>query len=420
MKVLWITNNLLPEACAFFNIPIVEKTGWLHSSANQIKESVDLYIATLYNGKSLKKQYINGITYLLVPTQKDKRNLDNSTYVHWKNISKEISPDIIHIHGTEYPIGLAYINACGNKNVLISIQGLISVCANYYNAGLDNWEIISNTTVRDLIKGKTLWQNKKQFARQGQFEIEYINRVEHFIGRTDWDHSQISLINPNAIYHFNNETLRTTFYDSKWQIENVDKHTIFFSQATYPLKGLHLLLKAMPYVLRVFPDTIINIAGFDITKACKKIMNGKIHATTYGYYINTLIKELKLEEHVRFLGILGEKEMKDAYIKSHVFVSASSIENSSNSIGEAQLLGVPVVASFVGGTDTIVENFKTGLLYPFEDIKRLAYSIIKIFSDNNLASILSNEERKIAQTRHNKIINKNQLLTIYQEVLKHK
>ena len=51
------------------------------------------------------------------------------------------------------------------------------------------------------------------------------------------------------------------------------------------------------------------------------------------------------------------------FANSHIFHS-SYIENSPNSVGEAQMVGVPVVASRVGGTDSMVEHGKTGFMYP--------------------------------------------------------
>ena len=44
--------------------------------------------------------------------------------------------------------------------------------------------------------------------------------------------------------------------------------------------------------------------------------------------------------------------MKEQYLKANVFVSASSIENSPNSVLEAMAVGAPVVSSFVAFTET--------------------------------------------------------------------
>ena len=43
------------------------------------------------------------------------------------------------------------------------------------------------------------------------------------------------------------------------------------------------------------------------------------------------------------MGKLDSEEMCRRYLKSHVYLSASSIENSSNSVGEAMLLGMSCI-----------------------------------------------------------------------------
>ena len=53
----------------------------------------------------------------------------------------------------------------------------------------------------------------------------------------------------------------------------------------------------------------------------------------------------------------------------------SSIENSPNSLGEAQLLGVPCIASDVGGVTDMIPNKECGIIYRFEEVELLAKHI---------------------------------------------
>lgn len=174
----------------------------------------------------------------------------------------------------------------------------------------------------------------------------------------------------------------------------------------------------MPIIQKHYPDTLIRVAGFNLTNACKSVLAGRVYGTSYGFYLQTLVHKYGLEKNIQFVGNLNELEIKDMYLKSHVYVNASALENSSNSIGEAQLLGVPVVASFVGGTDTIVKNNETGLLYPSDDVVRLAAEVVKIFNDANLACELSKKEIIQAKERHSKEKKRIRLLDIYKTVQK--
>jgi glycosyltransferase involved in cell wall biosynthesis len=48
--------------------------------------------------------------------------------------------------------------------------------------------------------------------------------------------------------------------------------------------------------------------------------------------------------------------MKSEYLNCKVFVSPSPIENSPNSVWDAEILGVPTVASYVGGHNGYYEG----------------------------------------------------------------
>ena len=109
--------------------------------------------------------------------------------------------------------------------------------------------------------------------------------------------------------------------------------------------------------------------------------------------------------------------MIDQYLKSHIFLCPSSIENSSNSIGEAQLLGVPCVASYVGGTPDMITDGRTGLLYRFEEYEMLAYNICQIFKNDRIAQELSLAEIAVATQRHDRRNNAIRMMEIYKNVI---
>ena len=115
--------------------------------------------------------------------------------------------------------------------------------------------------------------------------------------------------------------------------------------------------------------------------------------------------------------MLNEKEMVDMYLRSNVFLCPSSIENSSNSLGEAMLLGVPCIASYVGGIPDLLKNKEEGFLYQHNDSMMLAYYIMQIFKDSQLAKTLSEKARLKASTTHSKEINTNTLISIYNKII---
>ena len=157
MKILWITNTLLPEAKRLLtgNDEYRGKgEGWLIGSASELVKSKGnkLAIASVSAEVSVFTKVEGAeITYYIIPFVKDDATYDNSYEVCWKKVVEDYIPDVVHLHGTEYPHGLAYLNVCGNNNVVASIQGMTSVYAHYYLSGLNRKEICKNRTFHDYI-----------------------------------------------------------------------------------------------------------------------------------------------------------------------------------------------------------------------------------------------------------------------------
>ena len=268
MKVLWITNVLLPDAERFITgvMNTAGSGGWLYSSAKMIKNEVDLYVATPTNKvKELTQKKIDNITYFLFPIGDGNIKYNKSYEAIWEEIRKRVVPDLVHLHGTEFSHGLAYINACGCKNVVVSIQGVMTEIAKHRNDGLTKREILRNITLYDLIKG-TLFSQKKEAVVRSYSELKILEKVQYVIGRTTFDHAYALSLNPQVQYYHCNESLREEFYSGEWKYEECMPHTIYISSAAYPLKGLHMLLHAMPLILQKYKDTKIVVAGRNIKR----------------------------------------------------------------------------------------------------------------------------------------------------------
>lgn len=416
MRLLWITNSPFPEATSGEK-SVSPVKGWVSAAANAFinqYNDIELAVASIYNGNEIKEIKTDRITHYLMPKMVRTRikNPDSSNL--WRKIKAQFNPDLTHIHGTEYLHSYSYVKACGSENVVVSIQGLVSVIERYYYGNIENLDLLKSTTLRDLIRLDTIFSQRKNMRDRGMYEKLLLQNVNHVIGRTSWDKAHVWAINPNANYHFCNETLRPSFYTNRWSIDNCEKYTIFISQGAYPLKGFHQLIKALPIVLKHFPKTTVYVAGRN------QFSNRGIRINGYGSYINSLISKYDLSKHVFFTGVLSEKDMCKRFLDSHLSICSSAIENSSNSIGEAQLLGVPCIASYVGGTADMIDHGQTGLLYRFEEFEMLAENICRIFFDDKLAKYLSENEKVAAFKRHDPAKNASNLYQIYSSIIRGK
>jgi len=415
MNILWITNTLFPDVCIELGIGIPHIGGWMPAAAEALLNkdaTLKLGVASLYDGIDLKVLVIKNITYFLIPRSQSAPIYDNKLEYYWQQVRELFKADIVHIHGSEFPHGLAYINIFPEDNIVISIQGLISVYERYYYGGISWKALLANITFRDLFKRDTIFSQRNAMFNRGKFEQKMIKSVRHIIGRTNWDRAQSWAINSTIQYHLNNETLRSEFYKNKWDFNNCEKYTVFLSQAHYPIKGMQQLIFALPLIIKHFPETKVYVAGHDF------VNKNSLRLSGFGRFIKNLIQKNGLEQYIIFTGILSEKEIVQRFLASNVFVCPSSIENSPNSIGEAQLLGVPCIGSFVGGMADMIEDGESGLLYRFEEVEMLAHAICRIFSDESLAQRISANSRAIASLRHHKELNSGKLIEIYNTICK--
>ncbi len=357
---------------------------------------------------------IDEVKYYIIPALKGEEKFCSRHYKFLKEVIDEFNPDIIHIFGTERKKTLAALQIMGASKCVISISGLISLCEKHYCGGLDEKHLFSNT-LNDFIRRMSPLRQKKGFKILGKTEIKVLQQAKFVFGRTTWDYACVKQSNPNIHYFHVGEIMRPVFYQYQWNRDNIERNSIFVSQGTYPLKGLHKMLEALPLILKRFPDAHLYVAGANLTS--KKTLKDRIKRTTYGKYLMKLIKKHNIENNITFLGGISGEEVCQRLLKTHVFVSPSIIENSSNSLGEAMLLGVPCVASCVGGTQDLLKDREEGFLYPFNEEYMLAHYICEIFEKDELALEFSNKARKKALRNYDSKEIVNTSLAIYEKII---
>jgi len=418
-KILWLVNIPLPEASILMGAPPLPYGGWLVNSSKALATVADIQLFIAFPKKNIKGyKMISGqkIEYFAFERiRKRKTNLIENN-PHLNQILDNIKPDLVHIHGTEYLHTLAMTNICRTKAIktIISIQGLLFIVAQHLYASLPA-KVIYGFTLRNLLNKDSIYLDKKSFEKSGISEIEALKKTDNVIGRTTWDKANTLQINPQINYYFCNETLRESFYQHQWELKNCERNTIFLTQGQNSFKGLHYIIEALPLILQQFSNTKVYVSGPDITKT--NTIKAKLLRTYYGKYIRNRIKKSNLQDYFFFTGVLNEQEICDRYLKTHVFLCPSSIENSPNSLGEAMILGVPSIASYVGGIPDMLEHKKEGFLYQTDAPYMLAYYICKLFSNDEVAIEFSKAARNRAKITHCKDENTRQLLKIYRSLI---
>lgn len=415
MKIIWLVNVMLPQIARSLGREAISYGGWLVALADAIAEVHDLTVLfPLYgqkkgiSGKTGKFEFY-GFCERYCEQKVNPRRIREFT-----EAVQRFQPDLVHIWGSEYLHSYEMMSALqGKVDSVLSIQGLVSLYAERYMAALPE-HVQKGMTFRDLVKRDNLLRQQEKFVQRGEYERLLIREMKNVIGRTDWDHEEAVKLNPGVRYFKCGELLRDAFYCNEWSFHQCTKYSILVGQGGYPIKGLHLMIRALPLILQRFPDTVLSV-----TDGQQFVMSGikkRIKADTYHCYINHLIRELGVADHIVFLERLTEEGMCKALMEAHVAVLPSSIENSSNFLGEAMILGVPVVASRAGGTSSMLEDEKEGLLYRWDAPDQLARCVCRIFEQQELAETLSGNARQRGHRNHDREKTCRQYLDAYEEI----
>ena len=409
MRILWVCNKPPQPVVVAASIKGAYSGGWLDSTAVDLLSKVNYSLRVLFLGDD--------------PVDGTQANLSfasfscDATEVWFCKQIESFEPDVIHIWGTESPHSLEVARAASRLGLLdstvVSIQGLVSIYGRYhYGEGLSD-SVMRIPSFGDFVRGTSLNHDRHSFLKRGEAEQECLRLVKHVIGRTEWDRACVKLLNPGVSHHYCNESLRSEFYDASWNLMDIERHSIFVSQCSYPIKGFHYALQALSMLKVVYPDVVLYTTGESVFRNSLKRNLGR---NSYQAYVAQLIDGLGLRDNVRFTGTLDAAAMRGRYLSSHVFVSSSTVENSPNSVGEAMLLGCPVVSSNVGGVSDMLAHGKEGFLYQSSAPYMLAWYVSQVFDDDSLAEKFSRASRKRAAKTHNREDNLNALISIYESI----
>lgn len=415
MRVLWLCN-LIPSAVGrSMGGPNTEGL-WIDHVLSDIRADGGISLRLLCPGGETSGKLDEKTDYALFTEGRPQVYLPELEARFVREL-EEFRPEVIHIWGTEYGHTLAMVRAAeqlGKINrVVISIQGLCSIYARHYAEGVPEGAC-HRYTLRDFLRQDNIRGQQRHYVQRGKLEQEALKKVNHVIGRTDWDRAITGQLRPERQYYFCNETLREPFYRDTWRYDRCVKHRIFVPSCAYPVKGFHYLLEAMPAILAQYPDATIHVPGESfLVRNFKR----RLHMDYYQVYLSRLVRQYGLEKRIEFLGRLDAQGMKRELLQANVFALPSTIENSPNSLGEAMLQGVPCVAADVGGVSNLLHPGE-GYLYQSTAPYMLAEYILRVFAQQEAAEEMGQRAQLRARETHNPEKNLHALLEAYGAVAK--
>lgn len=417
MKVLWIVNMVLPDVAAELNLKTSVSGGWLVDYANRLSKMQDVELATMTYAnvdKNIDKQACNIRNFIFAGGGKRLLLTSKKTSADCEYVINEFKPDIIHIHGTEYSMGYSMlkVNEKYNIPVVLTIQGVLTRISEEYCGGLSFFELLKMSSIKEWLKLKNPVFAKKLFKKNAKREQEVLKKVKYVTGRTTWDKATMLSINNKLTYYRFNYNLRKEFYEAdKWSYDQMEPHTVYMCAAGYPLKGMHIMIKAIKLVKEKFPDVKLYVPGGNYKDGKPVNVNG------YERYILRKIKEYGIEENVHFLGGRSAKEVAQIVSKVNVCAVSSAMEGASATICEAMMLGTPCICTYRGGMTDLLRDGESGFYYDFPEYSVLAERICTLFSERKLCEQFSEATKKDAAERHNREKNIVQLISIYNEII---
>lgn len=321
-----------------------------------------------------------------------------------KSIIEDFEPDVIHIFGTES--WFCHVTKMTNKPCVVHIQGLLLPCFNaYIPAGISKFDLISYNWI-EAIKGISVWHDYQMFKKKSKREYQFFKEISFFMGRTSWDKSISGFLSANSKYFHVDEVLRDKFYFAPpWKFNATNKIIITSTLSDALYKGLDFVIKTCILLANEKFEFEWRIIGVNDNSRSFKLLK-KIFSSQYP---TTYIKLLGVKNTEEIIGYLHETSL---------YVHPSYIDNSPNSLCEAQLMGVPVIAANVGGVSSLIENEKNGFLVPANDPYFLASRIIQLSKNHTILKNISEQAKADAHKRHSKENILDQLISIYKYLAK--
>ena len=417
MRILWVTQN-----GGNYKNPTVKGTGgWIGAMQEAFIERnpfVELGVVFFHPTDSEKK-VLGNVTYMPVEYdygktsfrklfyrnfRDEEKYLNQSAVVMAKKVS-EFHPDIVHIWGIEDKHSQIIEYLPKELPFVVHIQGFSSTCLySFFPPGFSKDALRLSESIFDrmvLKRGEYFFYSN--FVKRAERERSLFPKVLHWIGRTNWDRSITQLLSPHSNYYHCEELIRPVFSGVKWRY-HYDGKTINL-QSTISCdwyKGLDVVLKTA---------SVLNNMG---VKVCWKVYGWDKENKKIRYFIKKL--SINPEEvGVHLMGCVEGNEILKGLLSCDCYVHPSYIENSSNAIAEAQYLGVPVIAQYVGGNPSMLRD-NTGILVAPNEPFILASKILEIIK-KEVAEFYSFNALSLAEKRQDKDSVCCELIKIYNEII---
>jgi glycosyltransferase involved in cell wall biosynthesis len=188
-----------------------------------------------------------------------------------------------------------------------------------------------------------------------------------------------------------------------------------------PPKGALTLVQALPELVRRVPGVKVILAGPPLPppggSTLRAVARRVAHADSYEQGVRRAVNALDAasREALIFTGI--RQDIPHLLAASQCLVFPSTVPHFARPIIEAAAMGVPSVASDLGGPRELIVPGQTGLLVPPGEPEQLAEAVAAVVSDPTYARSLGEAAYQRATALYDAKVNALQTIALYDEIL---
>ena len=235
-----------------------------------------------------------------------------------------------------------------------------------------------------------------------------LRQVNLFIGCSEYITNKLKISFPkfaSRCHTIHNGVDDKHFDSSKNHTKNnkCDAKRLLFVGRVSPEKGVDVLLDAFNKVVGCYPEAQLKIVGSQSLASIESAiaMSDDSQSDLASFYSGTYFSHLQEKlsssaaNQVTFTGNVLNLKLLSHYQNADVFILPSVWDEPFGmTLIEAMAVGVPVVATQVGGVKEIVKEGKTGLLVERGDASALAEAILHLLSDEDLRKAMGQAGRQ--------------------------
>lgn len=268
-----------------------------------------------------------------------------------------IQPNVVHIHGTnQYSYDVYQSLVKVGIKVLVTVHGL------------------ANVEKRNAFKKKKTLKTLYQYLVQSRTEYSLLSQVPQIIVDTEYVAEQIrSCYAKRYIKRLPEMHVIPQGINQQYAMlqSSCDEPIVFSLGAISKRKGHILLVKAFELLCKQIPNTKLIIAGI-------------VAEQDYYDELQQCIQQSQYANQIQLCINLSQEQIFELYKRTKIFALHTQEESQGIVFAEAMAIGLPIVATNVGGVPYVVKHGETGLLSNYSDTAAFAENLATLLQDNTI------------------------------------